>query len=132
MSTDTPAQTPQAPTYWQAKLEMIRRAIQAWQNSDDESSDESSDASTLEDALLDHGLQLLPRAITSGCWLVLIDGQPAPTPGGRPAGPVDAEEAAEIFLLAAAQAEAEGRTREIVMRPATDSELVRHAIGGGL
>ena len=129
MSTNT-EQTPV--NYHQAKLEKIAAAITAWQATESNAATHPyGDADDLEDALLGHGLQLLPLASSDCRYRVLVDGQPAPYVGqDRPAGPLDADEAAEVFLLAVIHSEDTLTEQEITVRPATDAELVGHAVTG--
>jgi len=132
MSTETPEQ---AASYHQARLEKIADALRAWQDADpgDTASDPYGDANALEDILRDYGLQILPTGPADTRYRVLIDGQSAPYIGQtRPSGPVDADGAVEIFLVAALGAEAAPGEHRVVIRPATDDEMVRHAIGGDL
>lgn len=85
------------------------------------------EATRLMDALDDNDLLILPRAIDAGRYRVLVDGKPVPHVGsrtGQPAGPMDAEEAAEAFLLAASKSEG------ITVRPATHEETLVSAIIG--
>jgi hypothetical protein len=129
MSTNT-EQTPV--NYHQAKLEKIAAAITAWQATESNAATHPyGDADDLEDALLGHGLQLLPLASSDCRYRVLVDGQPAPYVGqDRPAGPLDADEAAEVFLLAVIHSEDNLAEQTITVRPATDAELVGHAVTG--
>ncbi|GAA3417693.1 hypothetical protein [Streptosporangium vulgare] len=136
MTTETPAQ---AVNYHMAKLDKIVEALRVWQEQPDDETpntapaDPYANADALEDILLEHGLQILPTASGEAVYRVLVDGQPAPYVGQtRPAGPVDANDAAEMFLAEASKAESVDRTRQITIRPATDDEMVRHAIGGDL
>ncbi|GAA2861126.1 hypothetical protein [Nonomuraea rubra] len=85
--------------------------------------------STLEDCLNDEGVILLPRSTGHGKWRVLVDGQPAPYPGQTgPSHPMGAEEAAEAFLTATS-GDYYGQ-RQIVIRPASDAEMVASAVIG--
>ena len=84
---------------------------------------------TLEDCLNDEGVVLLPRSTGHGKWRVLVDGQPAPYPGqDTPSHPMGAEEAAEAFLTATA-GDYYGQ-KQIVIRPASDAEMVASAVIG--
>ncbi|MDH2424832.1 hypothetical protein [Sphaerisporangium sp. TRM90804] len=130
MSTETPEKS-----FYQAKREKIAAALVKWQNdptSDDEASNHPfADADALDDCLRDRGLQILPTGPNMGRWRVLLDGHAAPYPGQtRPSGPVDADTAVEMFLVAALGAELADEDASIVIRPATDREMVRHAVGG--
>ncbi len=139
MSTDTPEA--REPSVYQLRREAVARAIETWREEPDDGEnphttpgDPMEDAVALVDSLSDEGLQILPRAAVHGKWMVLVNGQPATFPGQtRQAGPVDAEQAAEMFLIEAAK---EGGTvEEITVRPATDAELVQSVwdhIGGAL
>ncbi|MEV8639333.1 hypothetical protein AB0395_47540 [Streptosporangium sp. NPDC051023] len=130
MSTET---SEKAPNYHQARREKIAAAITAWQRADDgQPSGPYTDADALEDILREHGLQIVPTAAGYGRYRVLIDDQAAPHIGStRPAGPVDADQAVEIFLIAALGAEADGE-HTVTIRPATDAELVQDFVGGVL
>lgn len=112
---------------YQIRREKLATALHAWQTSPEQT------PGTLEDHLLGQGLQLLPLAADGGArFVVLIDGQPAPFPGqSRAAGPVDADQAAEMFLLAVMGAAETGTERVITVRPAADAELVADAITRG-
>jgi len=133
MSTETPAVN-----YHLAKLTKIVEALRVWQEQPDDgenphtaNTDPYANADALEDILLEHGLQIMPTASGDAVYRVLVDGESAPYVGQtRPAGPVDANDAAEMFLVEASKAESVDRTRVIAIRPATDDEMVRHAIGG--
>lgn len=130
MSTETPEKS-----FYQVKREKLAAALVAWQN-DPTSNDEAnfhplSDADALEDALREHGLQVVPIGPVHSRWRVLIDGQPAPYIGqSRPSGPVDTDMAAEMFLVAALGAEESEREVSVVVRPATGDELVRADVLG--
>lgn len=136
MSTDTPEAREKS--IYQLRREAIARAVEAWQDADDDQpAGPYTDADEFVDCLSDEGLQILPRAVAYGKWMVLVDGEPACYPGqDRQAGPVDAEQAAEMFLLEVSKAESVDRSREITVRPATDGELVssawEHITGGGV
>lgn len=134
MSTET--SKPKSP--YQLRREAIDRAITAWQTQEVPAEPEPGGGRyvplTLEDCLNDEGLCVLPRPTGHGKWVVEVDGERAPIcPGsGRPAGLLDAEEAAELFLtLAAADWDAE---RQPTIRPATELEfktaLANHLFGG--
>jgi hypothetical protein len=137
MSTDTPTQTV---NYWQAKLEKIAEALRIWQEQPDDGEnphttpgDPYANANALEDILREQGLQILPTGPADARYRVLIDGQSAPYIGQtRPSGPMEADEAVEVFLVAALGADAAPGEHSVVIRPATDDEMVRHAIGGDL
>jgi hypothetical protein len=131
----------QTVNYHQVKLQKIVDAIRAWQEQPDDAenipttpaADPYANADALVDILREQGLQILPTGPYDARYRVLIDGQAAPYIGQtRPSGPLDADEAVEIFLVAALGAEGAGEEHAVVIRPATDDELVRHAIGGGL
>ncbi|WP_031166036.1 hypothetical protein [Streptosporangium roseum] len=130
MSTETPEQT--TVNYHQAKREKIAAAITTWQATESNAATQPyGDADDLEDALLGQGLQVLPLASSDCRYRVLIDCQPAPYAGqDRPAGPMDADEAAEVFLLAVIHSEDSLAEQTITVRPATDAELVGHAVTG--
>lgn len=120
MSTETPK------SIYQVRREAVARAITAWQDGPDDEGP-FADADALESHLLDEGLLVLPRAAVSGKWMVMVGGQPAPYPGqDRLSGPVDAEQAAEMFLIEAAKA---GDLRTVTIRPATDAEMVASVLG---
>jgi len=137
MSTETPEQ---APSYHQVRLEKIVEALRIWQEQPDDGenphttpSDPYADAAALEDILREQGLQIMPTASGTGdaLYRVLVDGQPAPYVGqSRPAGPVDANDAAEMFLAEVSKAESVDRTRQITIRPATDADMVAALWGG--
>ncbi|MFF3443583.1 hypothetical protein [Streptosporangium sp. NPDC002721] len=132
MSTDTPAQKPV--NYHQEKRKKIAAAVTAWQH--DEEALRAwlhGDADPLDDFLREQGLQILPTGPADARYRVLIDGQSAPYIGQtRPSGPMEADEAVEVFLVAALGADAAAGEHRVVIRPATDDEMVRHAIGGDL
>ncbi len=120
--------TEQPKNVWRARREALAAAIKAWQESESDSSHPLSDATALEDANLDQGLLLLPRSTGHGQWRVLVDGKPANFVGqDRPAGPVDAEQAADMFLTLTA-ADDYGK-HQITVRPATDDEMVGSLFG---
>ncbi|MEU7831311.1 hypothetical protein [Nonomuraea sp. NPDC049129] len=125
MSTETPEKTP-----YQLRREAVARAIEAWQELlGSESGHEPEDAGDLEDCLMDAGLILQPRSTGHGKWRVLVDGKPAPYPGqDLLTGPIGAEEVAEVFLTQTA-ADEYGE-RQIVVRPATETEMVTSAVTG--
>ncbi|MER7131202.1 hypothetical protein [Streptosporangium saharense] len=125
MSTETSEKT-----YYQAKRERLAAALTKWQQTDTgEPAHQYAD--DLEDILLEYGLQILPTAATNARYRVLIDGQVAPYIGQtRPAGPVDANDAAEMFLVAALGAEEADGDHQVAIRPATDAELVTDLLGG--
>ncbi len=107
---------------YQIRRERMAAAIKRWQESESESDHPLSDAGALEDLLLDEDLLVLPRAVGYGKFRVLVDGEPAPyVNSDRPSGPVDAEQAAEMFLIESAKDE--DAERAIVVRPATDVEM---------
>lgn len=123
---------------YQFRAEAIDRAVKAWQTQVVPSEPAPGGGRyvplTLEDCLNDEGLCVLPRPTGHGKWVVEVDGERAPIcPGSdRPAGLLDAEEAAELFLtLAAADEYAE---RQPTIRPATELEfktaLWEHLTGG--
>lgn len=126
MSTETPETT----NPYQLRRKAIARAIKVWQDGDGTIDGcEIDDATALEDCLLDEGLTLMPRSTGHGKWRVLVDGQPAPYPGqDAPSHPMGAEEAAEAFLTATA-ADYYGQ-KQIVIRPASDQEMVASAVIG--
>ncbi|WP_326646604.1 hypothetical protein OG884_18405 [Streptosporangium sp. NBC_01755] len=121
----------QGVNYHTAKLEKIVAALRVWQEEPDDAenahtapADPYADADALEDILREHGLQILPTVSGDALYRVLVDGHPAPYVGqARPAGPVDANDAAEMFLAEASKAESVDRTRAITVHPATDNEL---------
>ncbi|TYB69661.1 hypothetical protein FXF51_05735 [Nonomuraea sp. PA05] len=135
MSTETP-ETPATTNPYQAKREAVARAVTAWQRQAaevDEAGDREptamEDADDLEDCLNDEGMILLPRSTGHGKWRVLVDGQPAPYPGqDAPSHPMGAEEAMEAFAVATA-ADYHGE-KQIVVRPATEREMVTSAVIG--
>jgi hypothetical protein len=133
MSTETPEAQPKS--IYQIRIQQLAAAISAWQEQAQEDGEGDTiihpiaDASALEDCLLDKGLLILPRAAVHGKWRVLVDGDAATYPGqDRPAGPVDAELAAEMFLIEAAKDNA--TEQQIVVRPASDVEMVTSAVIG--
>lgn len=104
-------------SYWAQKNDKIAAALEA----------SSGDVTKFTDALWDQDLAVMPRPSDAGRWRVLVDGQPAPyagSPSGKPSGPMDAEEAAEAFLLAA------DKNVNVTVRPATDDEMVISAVLG--
>jgi hypothetical protein len=109
------------------------KAWRAWLTDPDRRHD--PDASRTAQALVGFldaaGLQLLPRCSSYADWRVIVDGKPAPSNNNpdRPSGPMDADEAADAFLRAALQAETAGADSRIVVRPATDHELVAKLAG---
>ncbi|TMS00124.1 hypothetical protein [Nonomuraea basaltis] len=134
-------ETPETKNPYQLRREAVTRAVKAWQQQAEEA-DEAGDreptasenAADLEDCLMDEGLVLLPRSTGHGKWIVTVDGQPAARPGkDRPAGPVDAEEAAEMFLTRTAADYY--NEYQVTIRPASPDELVAsvwdHITGGG-
>lgn len=122
------------PNYDRAKLEKITAALAAWQAADESQlSGPHADADALEGAFTEHGLQILPTVSRGALYRVLVDGQPAPYVGQRrPAGPVDANDAVEIFLAAVAAADEAGGNHEVTIRPATDAEQVADFAAGVL
>lgn len=131
MSTDTPEKNP-----YRLRREAVARAIKTWQEQDvDGPQDAREDgplgqASDLEDCLLNEDLILMPRSTGHGKWVVEVDGERAPQPGtDRPTGLLDAEEAAEVFLMVAV-----GDELNVTVRPATEMEfklaLASHLFGG--
>ncbi|GGK62066.1 hypothetical protein Sme01_03990 [Sphaerisporangium melleum] len=135
MSTETPERPKSA---YQLRGEAIARALGVWQDSPDDGenphttgSDPLAGAAALEDCLREEGLQILPAGPSGGRWRVLAGGKPVPYAGqSRPSGPVDADTAAELFLLAARDADQGDGGTPIVVRPATDREQVQHAVLG--
>lgn len=122
-------ETPETKNPYQLRREAIDRAIKAWQDDDEPTDQPFAVVSALEDRLLDEGLFLLPRSTGHGQWRVLVDGEPAPFPGlDGPSHPMGAEEAAEAFL--AATGGDYYNERQIVIRPATDREMVTSAVIG--
>lgn len=120
-------ETPETKNPYQVRREAINRAIKAWQEHGD------GDAMTFEDALMDEKFVVLPRSTGHGKWIVTVDGQPAARPGkDRPAGPVDAEEAAEMFLTLTGSDYY--NECQVTVRPASSDELVAsvwdHITGG--
>ncbi len=123
MSTETP-ELPKS--IYQLRRQAVARAITAWEDGPEEAGP-FGDAAALEDHLLDEGLLILPRAAVHGKWMVLVDGQAAPFPGqDRLSGPVDAEQAAEMFLIEAAKAD---DPRSVTVRPASNAEMVSSVLG---
>ena len=122
--------TPETKNPFQTRREAVARAIKAWQEQDgSDTGHEVVDASALEDCLLDEDVILLPRATGHGMWRVLVDGQPAPYPGqDGPSHPMGAEEAAEAFLTATGGDYY--NERQILIRPATEREMVTSAVIG--
>lgn len=115
---------------YQARRKKLAAAIERWEDEvPREERLDPSGASLLEDAFRDEGLILLPRSTGHGKWRVLVDGRAAPLPGSdTPAGPLDAEEAADAFLT---QTVADERNaHQILIRPATDLELRYSAVMG--
>ena len=125
MSTETPETNP-----FKLRREAVARAIKAWQEEgDDDTRSPLGHAAALEDHLLDEDLILLPRSTGHGMWRVLVDDQPAPYPGQEgPAHPMGAEEAAETFLTATGGDY--DNERHILIRPATEREMVTSAVIG--
>jgi hypothetical protein len=140
MSNDTPETREK--NFYQQQRQKLAAAVTAWQEEPDDAENASSqspsplaNAAALEDCLHDQGLQIMPRACGYGKYLVLVDGRPALYPGqNRPTGPLDADEAAEVFLVESAKSDAV--ERQIVIRSATDLEMVAsvfdHITGGVL
>jgi hypothetical protein len=123
-------ESPETKNPYQLRREAVARAIKAWQEEgDDDTRGPVGDAAALEDCLLDEDLTLMPRSTGHGAWRVLVDGQPAPYLGrDEPSHPMGAEEAAEVFLT-----QTGGdyyNQRAIVVRPATDQEMVVAAVIG--
>lgn len=120
-------ETPEVKTsYWSEKRDKVAAALKAAPGLVYEGMT-ASEAERIEDALCDQGLLLMPRSLDAGRYRVLVDGKPVPHVGsrtGQPAGPMDAEEAAEAFLLAASKSEG------ITVRPATHEETLVSAIIG--
>lgn len=128
-------ETPETKNPYQARREAVARAIKAWQEQDGDGPDDAREdgplgqAADLEDCLLDEDLIVLPRSTGHGTWRVLVDGQPAPYPGqDLLTGPLGAEEVAEVFLTQTAADEY--AERQIVVRPATETEMVTSAVIG--
>jgi hypothetical protein len=131
-------ETPETKNPWQARREAVDRAVKAWQTQEVPSGPAPGGGryvdATLEDCLNDEGLIVLPRSTGHGKWIVEVDGKPAPLVGSdRLSGPVDAEEAADLFLTVTSADYY--NAKNVTIRPATDDELVgslyRHIIGGG-
>lgn len=129
-------ETPETRNPYQLRREAVARAIKAWQRQAEEADDAGDreptaveNASDLEDCLMDEGLLLAPRSTGYGKWRVLVDGQPAPYVGQEQLShPMGAEEAAELFL---AQTAADYYAqKQIVIRPASDEELITAAVLG--
>lgn len=119
---------PTEKSVYQIRREKLAAAIQAWQESESESGNPLSDAGALEEELRDVGLILLPASDGRGEYRVLVDGKPANYVGqDAPAGPVDAEQAADIFLTESAKDEY--AERQPTIRPATDDEMVAGLFG---
>lgn len=107
---------------FRVRCERMAAAIRRWQETEPASKDPREAAGALEDLLLDEGLLVLPRSVGHGQFRVLVGGKPAPYVGQeRPSGPVDAEQAAEMFLVETARDEC--AERSIVVRPASEAEL---------
>lgn len=122
-------ETPERPrNYYQRQRDKLVSAVTRWQmDTTGEATISGRDVARLEDFLNEEDLQILPQVAESGNWRVLVDGEPAPYPGqDRPAGPVDADVAAEMFLLQAAK----GETREVTVRPATNDAMVQMTVLG--
>lgn len=121
--------------FYQQQREKLSAAIVVWREQPeiDSPSTPLGDAGDLEDCLHD---QVLPRAAGAhGKYVVLVDSQPAPYPGqAQLTGPLDADEAAEVFLIESSKDDAIEKTIEL--RSATDLEMSAHAwdhiTGGGL
>jgi hypothetical protein len=129
MSIETPDTREKSP--YQLRREAVARALKAWQEQDPDGADDGplGQAADLEDCLLDEDLTLMPRSTGYGKWRVLVDGKPAPYPGqDLLTGPIGAEEVAEVFLTQTA-ADEYGE-RQIVVRPATETEMVTSAVTG--
>lgn len=111
----------------------ITAAVKAWR--DDPDREQDADAGKAAQALVrfldEAGLQILPRCPSYADWRVIVDGRPAPSNNNpdRPSPPMDADEAADAFLRAATRAEAAGAATRIVVRPATDHEMVARLAG---
>lgn len=113
-------------SYWSEKRDKFAAALAAAPGFVYEGGN-PDEATRLMDALDDQGLLILPRSLDAGRWRVLADGKPVPHVGsrtGQPAGPMDAEEAAEAFLIAA------DKNVNVTVRPATDDEMVISAVLG--
>ncbi len=111
-------------SYWAQKNDKITAALRA-------AGVEGVSGIDFGDLLENEDLIVMPRSVGHGKWLVLVAGEPVAMTGsdGKTSGPMDAEEAAEAFLLASRSNE------DVVIRPATDAELVSsvwgHIVGGG-
>lgn len=120
-------------TPYQQRHRQVTSAVKAWMEDPDrvQDADAAAEAQALVGFLDEEGLQILPRATTYADWRVIVDGQPAPSnhAPGKPSGPMDADEAAEAFLLAAQRAEQANTDTNIVVRPASDVELVAKLTG---
>lgn len=118
-------------SYWQTKRRKIANAVAAFLA---DASHEDNRPFVKADALVDHlgdaGLQIVPSAAqVYGKWRVLVDGQAANWPGkDGPGFPLDADETAEVLLLALIEAEEDRVDRVVTVRPASNEELVRTAV----
>ncbi|MEO3856120.1 hypothetical protein [Acrocarpospora sp. B8E8] len=119
---------PREKSYWAQKAGRVKAALNAYLDGKPEKGPVTHSVIDLEDCLLDEGLLVLPRATGHGKYRVLADGKPVPLVGRDvgESGPMDAEEAAEAFLLAAAKDDGAA----IMVRPATNDELVISAVTG--
>jgi hypothetical protein len=118
-------------TPYQQRMRDITVAVKAWMDNADWTDDPAVGAQDLVSFLNDSGLQILPRCSSPADWRVVVDGHPAPSNNnpGRPSPPMDADETADAFLRAAIHAAAAGTDTRIVVRPATDHELVAKLVG---
>lgn len=117
---------------FQIRRDKIAEAIRRWREAEGgRPISLLADVDALVDFLDEQGLQILPTSASHSRFRVLVDGRPAPYPGQeREAGPLRADEAAEVFLIAALGAEETGVECDIVVRPATHAELVQGAVLG--
>jgi hypothetical protein len=120
-------------TPYQQRHRQVTAAVKAWMEDPhrEQDADAGKEAQALAGFLHEQGLQVLPRCPSYADYRVVVDGQPAPSvhAPGRLSGPMDADEAAEAFLLAAADAEQANTDTVIVVRPASDTERVAKLVG---
>jgi hypothetical protein len=108
----------------------VTAAVEAWLSDTERSGDPKQEARALVDYLSDEDLTIVPQVASGESWRVIVDGEPAPHPvSGSPTGPLGADEAVDVFLRSALEADEAGRSVAITVRPVSDDELTGSVIG---